>query len=555
MNLRLTSSALALAAMTAPAFADVTPEQVWQSWVDYYKSVGYTITEGSRDKSGSTLTVKDIKIAGGAEASRVGLSLPEIVLTDTGDGKVKTVFADHMTVDLSGTNADGKNYELPATLDMPGNSMISSGAPEDMTHEFNYPTLKVTLTTVTTDGKQTPLPVNFALLDSTGTAHLAGGATGKYDYDMSSAKLTFDGDVTDENQENVKFAGSAEKLSTKGTMNLPGKIADLETELGTALRNGLAMDGAVQIGPIAATFQFSGKDENDQPTSGAGKYEGKGFDGHIKMSQDGLSYQLGSDPVSFEITSPQMPMPIRYGFDKASLDLQMPVSKSDTPQPFKLAYALSGLTLGDEIWATFDPEAKLPRDPASLDIDVTGTMKVIRDLLDVPPPKADGASDQATDEAAADAATDQAADQSGDQAADAATDQAEADGMDDGMDGATDEAQPEEEPSPFEPVDLTINQFALKAVGASIQATGALKAPESGDMTMPVGNIHAEYEGVSALIDKLVGMGLIQQDQVMGVRMMLAMFAKPVDGNPDKLVTDLEFKDGGQVFANGQQIK
>ena len=57
MNLRLTSSALALAAMTAPAFADVTSEQVWQSWVDYYSSAGYQVTEGKREKAGDTLTI------------------------------------------------------------------------------------------------------------------------------------------------------------------------------------------------------------------------------------------------------------------------------------------------------------------------------------------------------------------------------------------------------------------------------------------------------------------------------------------------------------------
>jgi hypothetical protein len=57
MNLRLTSSALALAAMTAPAFADVTSEQVWQSWVDYYNSAGYQVTEGKREKAGDTLTI------------------------------------------------------------------------------------------------------------------------------------------------------------------------------------------------------------------------------------------------------------------------------------------------------------------------------------------------------------------------------------------------------------------------------------------------------------------------------------------------------------------
>lgn len=536
MNLRLTSSALALAAMTVPALADVTPEQVWQSWVDYYKSVGYTVTEGSRDKAGSTLTVKDVKITGGAEASRVAFDVPEVALSDMGDGKVKTVFADHMTIDMSGTNTEGDAYELPATLDLPGNSMVSSGAPEDMTHEFTYPTLKVTLSKLTSGGKETALPVTFSLLDSTGTAHLAAG---KYDYDMSSAKLSFEGDVTDENQENVKFAGSAEKLSSKGSMNMPGQIANLETQLGAALRNGLAMDGTMQVGPVNATFQFSGKDENGQDTSGAGKYDGKGFDARFKLAQDGMGYQIGSDAFAFEMTSPQMPMPIRYGIEKASFDLQMPVSKEDAPQPFKLAYNLSGATLGDEIWAAFDPQAKLPRDPASLDLDLTGTMKVIRDVLDTPPPpKADAA--------ASDATTAQGT-PSADADASAPADGAEAQ--------ASDADEPAADPSPFEPVELAINQLALKALGASVQASGELKAPESGDMSAPVGQIHAEYNGLNGLIDKLAAAGLIPDNQLMSVRMMLAMFAKPVEGNPDKQVTDVEFKDGGQIFANGQQIK
>ena len=63
MNLRLTSSALALAAMTAPAFADVTSEQVWQSWVDYYSSAGYQIKEGKREQAGDTLTITDVTVS------------------------------------------------------------------------------------------------------------------------------------------------------------------------------------------------------------------------------------------------------------------------------------------------------------------------------------------------------------------------------------------------------------------------------------------------------------------------------------------------------------
>ncbi len=73
--------------------------------------------------------------------------------------------------------------------------------------------------------------------------------------------------------------------------------------------------------------------------------------------------------------------------------------------------------------------------------------------------------------------------------------------------------------------------------------------------TAPVGTIHAEYQGVNTLVDSLGEMGLIPQDQLGMVRMMLAMFAKPVAGEPDRMTTELEFREGGAVFANGQQIK
>ena len=41
----------------------------------------------------------------------------------------------------------------------------------------------------------------------------------------------------------------------------------------------------------------------------------------------------------------------------------------------------------------------------------------------------------------------------------------------------------------------------------------------------------------------------------MGPRMMMAMFARPVEGNPDQLQTEIEFREGGAIFANGQQIQ
>ncbi|WJS84874.1 DUF2125 domain-containing protein [Paracoccus sp. TOH] len=542
MNLRLTSSALALAAMTAPALADVTSEQVWQSWVDYYQSLGYTVTEGKRDKSGDTLTLSEVAIKGGTPDSQVSFAIPQVALSESGDGKVKTVFADTLTGVANGTDVDGESYEVPFSVAMPGNAIVTSGAPEDMTHEFDYPTIDFTLTTMKSGDKETPLPIKVGVADSTGTFHIVAGAPAKYDYAMKSGKITFSGDVTAEEADKVKFEGSIDGAETSGEMAVPGG-AKIEEDMNAALKAGLAMNGVFKAGALVASFDFAGTDEADQPTSGAGKYDGKGFELSYALSQDGMSYQAGSDAGSFELTSSDLAFPINYAIESGSFDMQLPVMQSEEAQPFKFAYSLTGLTLGDAIWNLFDAQGQLPRDPASLDLDVTGTMKVVKDLFDQAPP-AEDAADTATDQPA-DGAADQATEAPAEEGADPTAPAGDAEGM----------AEFEAEPSPMEPVEVNINQFALNALGAKVNAEGALKAPESGDMTTPVGEIHATYEGVNALVDKLGAMGLIPEDQIMGVRMMMAMFAKPVAEGEDKLETKLEFKEDGSIFANGQQIK
>ncbi|WP_323716286.1 DUF2125 domain-containing protein [Paracoccus aminovorans] len=533
MKLRLTSSALALAAMTAPAFADVTSEQVWQSWVDYYQSLGYTVTEGKRDKAGQTLTLSDIAIKSGGADSQVAFEIPQVALTEDG-GKVTTVFADSMTGTATGSNAEGEAYEVPFTVALPGNSMVTSGAPGDMTHEFDYPTIDLALTTMKSGDTETPLPIRLGVADSTGSFHTVAGSPAKYDYAMKSGKITFSGDVSEKEGESLRFDGSMDGTEISGDMTVPVG-SKLEEDMNAALKAGLAMNGVLKAGALVASFDFAGQSDEGEPQTGSGKYDGKGFDLSYGVSQDGMSYQAGSDAGSFQLTSSDMPFPVNYAIESGSFDMQMPVMRSDAAQPFKLAYSLTGLTLGDAIWNLFDAQGQLPRDPASLDLDLTGTTKVTRDLFD----QTASAAEDAT--APADA-----------------TDDATAEGMDEAAPADDAEAAAEAdaaEPQPFEPVDVTINQFALNALGAKVNAQGALKAPEGGDMTAPVGQIEAQYEGVNGLVDKLGAMGLIPQDQIMGVRMMLAMFAKPVTEGEDKLATQLEFKEDGSIFANGQQIK
>ena len=59
--------------------------------------------------------------------------------------------------------------------------------------------------------------------------------------------------------------------------------------------------------------------------------------------------------------------------------------------------------------------------------------------------------------------------------------------------------------------------------------------------------------GANALIEKLIGMGLLSEDDAMGARMMMGMFAVPA--GDDTLTSKIEVNDEGHVLANGQRLK
>ena len=71
---------------------------------------------------------------------------------------------------------------------------------------------------------------------------------------------------------------------------------------------------------------------------------------------------------------------------------------------------------------------------------------------------------------------------------------------------------------------------------------------------IPSGTANMMLVGANGLMDTLVSMGLLPQEQAMGARMMLGLFARPGDGE-DTLVSTIEVKEDGQILANGQRLK
>ena len=227
----------------------------------------------------------------------------------------------------------------------------------------------------------------------------------------------------------------------------------------------------------------------------------------VAMGADGINYDVTASKIQIGAEIAGLPFPLFAEMEQSGFELRAPIMKSDESQDFALGFDMTGFTMSDIIWALFDPEAQLPRDPATIALGVSGKAKVLFDLLD--------------------------------------TEQ-----MENLAESGT---------VPGELNALKIDHLTVDAVGAKVGATGDVTFDNT-DMTTlpgfpkPVGDINIDVAGANGLMDKLVSMGLLPSDQVMGARMMLGLFAVPGDA-PDTLKSKIVFNEEGQILANGQRIK
>ena len=82
------------------------------------------------------------------------------------------------------------------------------------------------------------------------------------------------------------------------------------------------------------------------------------------------------------MTTADLPFPIEISMANAGLNFEFPVQQSDEVQPFGLGFNLTDFTMSDVLWGIFDPAGALPRDPATIALDATGTAKVLMNIFD-----------------------------------------------------------------------------------------------------------------------------------------------------------------------------
>ncbi|KIC09404.1 hypothetical protein RA19_15425 [Leisingera sp. ANG-M1] len=486
------------------ALADVSAQDVWADWKAYLTSTGYSVS-GNESVSGSTLTVTDVSMVMPIpeEDGSGTVSFPEIQFVENGDGTVNVLLPAEfpMGFDFSG---DGESFSGKLIYAHDGSPMTVSGDAENMTYGYSSSKVTMTLDALTADGEAIPADVAKVLIvmnDVATQTDMKIADARSYDQTLTASSLTYDMGFNDpESDDKGAFKGALQGLSFSGTSTVPTGLEGPDMQ--ALLAAGFAFDG---------TFTFTGGNGSVSGVDGRDNFamesSSQGGSIAVAMNKQNLTYDVSQTGTNVTISGSEIPFPLALSMAETGFKLMMPLAKSDEEQDFALGITLRDFAVPEMLWGMVDPTGQLPHDPATVILDLAGKGKVLFDLFD---PEA------------------MVAVESGDE-------------------------------QPGELNALTVKQLQVSAAGAELTGTGDFTFNNEDlvsfdGMPAPSGAANLKLVGANALIDKLIGMGLMSDSDAMGARMMMGMLAVPGEGE-DTLTSKIEISEDGQIHANGQRIK
>lgn len=495
---------LSLSLCATTALAELAPEQVWQDWKSNLAGFGYDVT-GETSQTGTTLTISDLAVtmAMPDDTGSVSMILGQVQMIGNDDGSVSVVMPERMPIAIETLDPEGEEVTTTLELAHQGLEVTVSGTPDAMRYDYRAAAMSMGLKDLVTGGKSADVKVaSIRFSDLAGTSqNAADGDMRALTQTISSGPVTYEIDVTaPEEGGRLVFNGAVKSAAFDGTTLLPQKFDAVD--MAANLSAGFRFDSRFQYQTGSSAYRFEDGSNVIEGTQGS---ESGAL--RVAIGPDGLRYGGEGRKSTIAMTGTDLPFPVTLEMARVGFEIVMPVAKSEATQDFALKIDLTDFTMSDMIWSLFDPASKLPRDPATIAIDLSGKGRLFFDLLDPTT-----ASKLETENVA---------------------------------------------PGELEALDL--NALTLSLAGARLTGTGAFVFDQSDltsfdGMPAPEGGVDLELVGGNTLLDRLVELGLLPPEQATGVRMMMGLFATPGEGE-DKLTSRIEFTEDGQVLANGQRLK
>lgn len=495
-KLTLTS---AIALITAgPAFADLTAEQVLADQLSQMEFYGLDVETTGQSRSGDVLTVDGLAATAAFPEGNMMMTIGGATFTERGDGTVAINYAPSIPMNFKmDIEGEDETVEFSMSMEQTGLEIIVSGIPEDIRYdyradEFSMSDIKFIQPA---EAAEMEMDAEIKVTGLTGMMELSGTTIRDYttNFAFNAVNLLFDGTAPEE-EGTFRIAMDAADLKA----DYAGKVApqDLMASFAQTVQNGNETNGrfshgAVRYGIVADTPE--GAFEGDF-NIGSGEID-------FQLDKSGLAYGGVNKDLTMTFGGSMIPFPpMTLSMAESGGRFAFPVVPSeDDVQDFAMSFSMVDLVLDPFLWSMFDPSEALPRDPATIVLDMEGQGMLTQDIFDP-----------------------------------AVAEQ---------MMGA---------PGQLEAV--TLNELRVTIAGAELTGDGDFTFNNEGPIPMPAGVVNMMLTGGNGLLDTLVGMGLVPEEQAMGARMMMGLFARPGDGD-DTLVSTIEMKEDGSVLANGQRIR
>ncbi|MEM8802483.1 MAG: DUF2125 domain-containing protein [Pseudomonadota bacterium] len=491
----LMTSAFAILAAN-PALADLTAEQVLADQLKQMQSYGLTAETTSQSKSGDVLTVDGYTSELVFPEGSFTMTMGGAIFTED-NGSVIITYPDEIPITIAGVAEGEEPFEMVMTLRQSGTRAVVTGIPEEIRYDFTAEAFSVDEIKFLepAEAAEMDMTVDISLNGLSGFMEIVGGGTIR-DYtsafNFASMAATIAADVPeDDGAFNIEING--ENISSEYS----GRLApqDFMASMAQTIEAGSRTVGTASHGPL--TYALSA----DTPDGGiemAAALASGTFD--FKMDEDGLDYGGTSKDMTVTVGGSAMPLPpMSFSAAETGGRFALPVVPSEDSQGFALLTRMIGLELDPTIWGIFDPTGQLPRDPANLVIDLGGEVVLTDDIFDP-------------------------------------------------------EAMENLAGPPGQINALDVNDIQLSFAGAELTGNGEFAFNNEGFFSIPSGVANLKLTGGNGLLDTLVNMGLVPQEQALGARMMMGLFARPGPGD-DTLLSTIEVKEDGSVLANGQRIQ
>jgi hypothetical protein len=497
-----------LAVIGAPAIAEITADDVWANGTMLMDAFGISI-EAEITREGNAVFYDNVEFSYlfPMNFGTLQVATPPMTMVEKEDGTVVIVMPKTMDYRLI------VNFGLTTGISFTGDIRVQSddlktsvsGTPSQITYaQIGGPTITTGSYYLVTNELAEPASNRFES-HSEGfelEATISAGQTISLRSAMTllpSIMHIDDSDVDGFRTINEDHYGHQE---FQLTMAIPTRELDI-LNLAPALHAGMFIKLEAQAG--TTLLQETNYLHDDLMTETTAKIGA--MNGTFELSQQGLAVALSEHDGQHQSTIHMLQHASFTGLlDALEVHIEVPIIASTTPQPARLKFRGDNINFGDDVWQMIDPTTMLPHDPMNFDVDIS----------------------------------------------------ARASSMIEWLDFMNIENELMIQQFPFELHDLQVDAFDISGAGAALSATGAFTFDMSDldtfdGMPRPMGAAGMTVTGAHALLDNLITLGLLDANEVSGMRMGLGMFTR--DDGTGVLSTSVEIDDTGSVHVNGERVR